>query len=159
MFEINIGNRSGINTKPIIIKVSKVGCWECVSHKCNDSGYIIVQYKGKGARLHRVLYEKYVSEISAENPFILHRCDNPKCCNPKHLMAGTQADNIKDMVSKNRQAKGLLKHNSKLGPVNIIKIRQLYKEGLTQERISKLFGVNQSRVSRIVNKKTWKHIN
>lgn len=34
---------------------------------------------------------------------VYHSCDNPPCCNPEHLMGGTQADNIKDMDSKGRR--------------------------------------------------------
>jgi hypothetical protein len=35
---------------------------------------------------------------------ILHRCDNPRCCNPKHLFAGTAKDNVDDMMAKGRWA-------------------------------------------------------
>jgi hypothetical protein len=33
---------------------------------------------------------------------ILHRCDNPQCCNPEHLFVGTQAENMADMRRKGR---------------------------------------------------------
>lgn len=36
---------------------------------------------------------------------IMHKCDNPCCVNPLHLVAGYQNDNNKDRASKNRSAK------------------------------------------------------
>jgi hypothetical protein len=42
------------------------------------------------------------SSISA--PVIMHTCDNPHCCNPRHLRAGSYADNIQDMYAKGRNS-------------------------------------------------------
>lgn len=37
---------------------------------------------------------------------VRHTCDNPPCCNPKHLIPGTHYDNVHDMLSRGR-------HNTK----------------------------------------------
>lgn len=33
---------------------------------------------------------------------VLHSCDNPPCCNPRHLREGTMADNMKDRDTRGR---------------------------------------------------------
>lgn len=54
-----------------------------------------------GKHAHRVVWELINGPIPDELG-CLHTCDNPLCCNPKHLFLGTQADNVADMVAKGR---------------------------------------------------------
>lgn len=37
---------------------------------------------------------------------VLHRCDNRRCCNPAHLYAGTQEQNVNDMCVRGRRRGG-----------------------------------------------------
>ena len=40
---------------------------------------------------------------------IMHHCDNTRCINIDHLQAGTQRENLRDMIAKGRQNwRGLL---------------------------------------------------
>lgn len=51
------------------------------------------------------MYQFYKGPIP-NKAFVCHSCDNPKCCNPDHLWAGTPRDNMKDCTNKGR-AKGM----------------------------------------------------
>jgi hypothetical protein len=53
---------------------------------------------------HRVAFELFNGRIP-DGQVIRHACDNKRCCNPAHLLAGTQQDNIDDMFARGRANK------------------------------------------------------
>lgn len=78
-------------------------CWEWPGAKSDKYGYL--KYQGKVLRAHRAMYEAHNGTIP-DGLKILHSCDNPPCCNPKHLSLGTQQDNVDDMMAKKRHRNG-----------------------------------------------------
>ena len=68
-------------------------CWT-VPQKLTAQGYVRVDIKGKRILLHRLTYETFIGKIP-EGLVIDHLCKEPSCCNPKHLEAVTQAENIR----------------------------------------------------------------
>lgn len=80
--------------------VTEKGCWEW--HKVSGTNsYGNVRFEGKAWSTHRLAYTLFVGEIP-DGLFVCHHCDNPPCCNPKHLFVGTHEDNFEDMIWKNR---------------------------------------------------------
>lgn len=96
-------------------KVDKKGedeCWNWLGYK-NKGGYGRVQINDWQYYAHRVIYNLAFPNVinirapkeTDEKGFLLHTCDNPSCCNPKHLWVGTHRENMEDKVKKNRQKK------------------------------------------------------
>ena len=85
---------------------------------------------------------------------VLHRCDNPPCCNPDHLFLGTDADNMADKCSKGRQSREFELPHTKLSDAQVADLRHEYAtSGLSQYALARQYGISQSHVSFIVNHK------
>jgi hypothetical protein len=111
----------------------------------------------KNAPAHRFSWELYNGPIPS-GKHILHKCDTRHCVNPEHLFVGTHQQNMQDRDSKGRQAKGARSGLAKLCDEKILAIRSRYKLGETQTVLASVFGVNQTKISDIVTRKTWKHV-
>lgn len=131
-------------------------CWEWNGTK-HISGYGILRVNGKNEYSHRIGYQIMIGTIS-KNLFVLHSCDNPSCCNPKHLWLGTYKDNSDDMIRKRRRRsdKGELNPQHKLTEKQVVEIRSLYSTGkYTQRELGKKYNVTQGQISRIIRNMEW----
>lgn len=53
-------------------------------------------------RGHRYVYEQTHGVALTEEQVVRHKCDNPLCLNPNHLLIGTVQDNIDDRNKRGR---------------------------------------------------------
>lgn len=122
-------------------------------------GYGSFSANGKSVQAHRYSYEIAFGAIP-DNLCVCHRCDNRRCVNPHHLWLGTNADNTRDKMQKGRHvvAFGVKQANAKLTDAKVIEIFHLRQRGLSQEKIAKQFGLDQTAISLVLRRKTWKHV-
>jgi len=107
---------------------------------------------------HRLSFLLHYGYLPSEK-LLCHKCDNPKCCNPHHLFAGSHMDNLKDMYRKNRAKVGEACSNSKLTTEKVLRIRKLYETGKwSKVALGKEFNVSDKTIGNIVYNKKWKHI-
>ena len=64
-------------------------------------GYGQINWRGRARAAHRLAWEVANGPIP-DGLVVCHRCDVAGCINPQHMWLGTQADNIRDMMSKGR---------------------------------------------------------
>ncbi len=119
------------------------GCWTW--KRATQGHYGLISHDGKKITVHRLVYTLMHGEIP-EGKFICHHCDNKRCCNPDHLFCGTNQDNMRDALSKNRLPLGHEMPNSKLTPDQVRNIR---KDGRSLRKIGKDYHVDQSRIFHI----------
>lgn len=129
-------------------------------------GYGFFAVRRKNQLAHRVAFQLSTAPIP-DGLCVLHDCDNPRCCNPKHLFLGTHKDNMRDMVRKGRQGRppgppigsraGERSAWNKLTNHDVVAIREL-RGREPQRATAHRFGVSQGAVSMIQNKKRWSHL-
>jgi len=143
-------------------QIKSDGCWEWRGTK-DAGGYGRLSNRegrrGSPEKAHRVSFEKAFGAFD-KNLHVLHRCDNPECTNPDHLFLGTHQDNMKDMVSKNRQQRvsryGADNHVALFTVKQIERIRSLYASGeYTYIMLAAKFSACRDTIRKIVNNKTY----
>lgn len=130
-------------------------CWIWQGNKFN-TGYGSVTIDGESCLVHRVAYELHYNKAIPKGKMVLHSCHNRLCINPEHLRLGDHADNMRDMVVANRQARGEEDGNAKLSISDVRKIKRLLNsKEFTHKEISKMFGVGRTTITDICKGRTW----
>ena len=153
----------------LIALVSSIETDECVDFdSCkNGNGYPQVFFDRSAKLASRVSYAaaNKIELSSMAGKVVRHSCDNPACVNPRHLLLGTQMDNVQDMITRGRKVNpsnisGENHHNSKLTFDQICEARRLHvkwdrNNGVSISALAKKYGVSRKAVSNALLGKSW----
>lgn len=76
------------------------GCFIWAGRVAGTMDYGYMRCDSRDYYIHRLVYERMICPELPE--IVRHICDTPRCWNPKHLVGGSQQDNIDDMIAKGR---------------------------------------------------------
>ena len=121
-------------------------CWEWQSGKHSD-GYGWFHMGGKSDTAHRWAYRFVNGDIPAGS-VVRHTCDNRRCCNPSHLLAGSVADNNHDCRDRRRHVapSGCRNGRSKLEQHQV---KAIIDDPRSSYEVARELGVNASTVQRV----------
>ena len=138
-------------------KVDKSGdCWLWLGAR-TAQGYGSFKIGPDTHVAHRVAYALTFGPIR-KGRLVRHSCDNPPCCNPAHLLLGTDADNIADKVDRGRQAKGEGNGRAKLTADDVRAIRVSHAAGVAVRSLAAMYGVHPRAIDYIVQRVNWKSV-
>ncbi len=73
------------------------GCWIWTG-ALTDSGHGRYDFDGEVVRVHRLTWVLARQSDLSDDLVIRHfMCDNRPCCNPSHLVGGSQGENVRDL--------------------------------------------------------------
>lgn len=119
-----------------------------------STGYISMMYQSKYWYMHGLSYKLSKGDFDL-SLVVRHTCDNMICCNPNHLLLGTQLDNIRDRQERGRTAVGTAHGKSKFTEEEVLYIR---KASISQRKLAEKFNVNRSTIQDIQNYRTYPNI-
>ena len=131
-----------------------------VSSVTLEDGYGVFKYQSKQWLTHRLAWTIENGPIPKRKK-VLHHCDTPACCNPKHLFLGSDADNRKDMVTKGRARYTFGEQHalSKLTDSLVREIRSKYTGKWGQiSSLAREYNISIGTMYSVVTKQTWKHV-
>lgn len=129
-------------------------CWEWQGAVGCSFGYGQFRVGSERVQAHRFAYELLNGPVP-DQLFVCHHCDNPKCCNPFHLFAGTAKDNAQDALSKGRRHKANLQPILNIDLYRARRIRDSYLTGnYTKQQLCKNFSITWPALKKIL-RGTW----
>ncbi len=141
-----------------VLKADSESCWDWQASLSVHGGYgQLTAGRGLLLKAHRVAYALEFG-IPPAGLFVCHRCNNPRCCNPAHLYAGTPKDNWNDTRKAGRAYKFQPKklENSPCAKLSNEQARMVLTSKRSGADLARELGVTCAAISSLRRRRTWK---
>lgn len=133
-------------------------CWPWTKSVDRD-GYGMIGRRENGRtvmhKAHVVAFELEHGGPATAN--VLHKCNNPPCCNPAHLYEGSHSDNRRDCVDAGRA-----RNRPVLNAADVIALRAKFEDRRpTMKELADLataHGVSPKTIENAVTGRTWRNV-
>lgn len=138
--------------------LTATGCREWQGDRQKPEGYGRVHFQREGVKVsvlaHRFIWELLHGALPTGR-VVRHRCDNPACINPDHLVLGSPGENSRDMVERGRSLRGE-KHNMvKLTAEQVATIKSTPNTYGSGRKLARAFGVSATTISAVRSGQNW----
>lgn len=124
--------------------------------------YGVFWLDGRNVQAHHVAFFLATGRWPS-TPVLRHKCDVSHCVEFRHLIEGTQAQNIADKVARGRQVRGEdqrggTRGGAVLNEEQVRRMRAQHAAGASLDDLASEFDVDRSNVWLIVTRKTWREV-
>jgi hypothetical protein len=137
----------------LVEKAGPDDCWTWKGPTDTDR-YGRASVLSKRMSAHRVAFQLANGPVPKQL-VVRHTCDNRMCCNPAHLLAGSQQQNVQDRVDRNRSAAGERNGRAKL---NEHAVRFIRRCDLSLAELGRIFGMSPRSIMDIRTRKNWANL-
>jgi hypothetical protein len=129
-------------------------------HTHTATGYPDIRFSVDGKQtaiaVHRIVAEAFLG-VRPSDMQIRHLDGNKMNNHITNLCYGTAKENANDKIQHGKSSKGIKNPKNKLTEAQVIHIRSMQGQ-VNAENLASIFGLNESTVYRIWNKKYWSHL-
>lgn len=144
---------------PEFLRLYAIDTDECTLWPYNRSGkgYGRLKILGQHQGTHRLSCIKAHGMPPFDGAQAAHSCGTPLCMNPRHLRWATNQENAADRANHGTQAYGRMPEVV-LSDTLVREMRIYRRAGVSVPQLAAHYGITQTHASRVVNGKSWKHV-
>lgn len=115
--------------------------------------------KRKACFVHRMVALAFIGEPPEGKSVVCHLDNTPLNNRVENLIWGDNFDNMRHMVEHRRSLVGAKNPRALLNDEKVRSIRELYAKGnVSQTEIARKFGVDQTIISRVIRRQSWRNV-